>query len=260
MARIFNEQETQAIFEAEKVLRSKGLIVDEADGKAEYAQNCERISSYLELNSQIPVTVEMILLGCEQMREQMCWKSKAQMEYDAAYGSLTTDQKNSFGAWWFTSGKKYVEIDGDRGFENATKIITWCKGRSFTPTTFDLAVSNLASSQGLHFQTVKAQPNPRQHSDSGGFMPKQDTNLSARDHARKAQQARAESTLAPSSTNQEPDAWKTLCQQLLNHGSHSCQENMRRVFEAKGEKSWRELYKDMDRVKKSYEVLFSYRY
>ena len=191
------------------------------------------------------------------MRGDLVWKSKAHMDYDAAYDSLTTDQKNSFGAWWFTSGKKYVEIDGDRGFENATKIINWSKGRTFSNATFDLAVSNLASSQGLHFQTVKAQPNPRQHEDSGSWMSKSEVNLSAKDHAARARQPRAETTPAPASVKTESDSWKILCDQLLRDGRHSQQQAMKELFEARGSKSWRELYAGMKQLQQNYQRLFN---
>jgi hypothetical protein len=253
MNRVFTEQETQAIFEAEKLLRSRGLIVDKINGEQAYEQNFERISSYLELN-KTPVTVEMILRGCELMKDQLCWKSKAQMEYDTAYGSLTTDQQNSFGAWWFTSGKKYVETDGERGFENATKIINWSKGRTFSNATFDLAVSNLGSSQGLHYQPVKAQPNPRQHADDGkGFAPKSETNLSQR---RKAQQHDAAATPTPSQSN-APDSWKSLCDQLLRDGRHSQQSSMKQLYDNRGQKSWRELYADMKQLQQHYQRLIN---
>ena len=259
MGREYTQQELQNFQAAEKELRARRLVSDEVDGKQEMAHNAERILAYFESNPQIPVTVQSILEACELMKDQLHWLSQAEIAYNAAYRSLSKADQDSFGAWWFTSGKKYVETDGERGFENATKIISWAKGRSFTPATFDLAVSNLASSQGLHFQTLKAQPNPRQHvSDGKSFAPKSETNLSARE-ASKARQSRAKTTPAPSQSNAEPDSWKILCDNLLRDGRHSQQSAMKELYQARGSKSWRELYADMKQLQQQYQRLFNAR-
>src|SRR6266704_97708 len=139
MSREFNEQEQQAIFQAEIQLRDKDLIVEEGDADATY--NGERILAFFDLNVNTPVTVQTILSACEQMRDQMKWKTPAQMEYDKAYGALTSDQQNQFGSWWFS--QKNLTLDGDKGFFNAAKVIAWMKGRTFDARTLDLAVSNL---------------------------------------------------------------------------------------------------------------------
>ena len=240
MERIFNEQETQAIFEAEKILRSQGLIVSEADGKEEYEQNFERISSYLELNSQAPVTVEMILRGCEQMRDQMCWKSKAQMDYDAAFGSLTTDQKNVFGVWW-SRQKNVLILEGDQGFENATKLIGWMKGRSFDSHMLGLALTNLAANSGLHLvrqSTFK----PGRHSGSDrSFAPKSESNLTARDHARRA----AEASKAKSGKSEQPSTDYRGLAETINGRTHSETIRIRRMFVMKSgtsEVDWQQTY------------------
>ena len=102
MSREFSEQEQQAIIQAEQQLRANGLIVDDADGKEQMDHNAERILAYFDLNKTTPVTVQSVVAAVQQMKDQLNWKTPAQMEYDKAYGALTSDQQNQFGSWWFT--------------------------------------------------------------------------------------------------------------------------------------------------------------
>ena len=198
--RQYTPQETQAITDAEKLLRGQGLVVDN-DGNDDSAKNnANQIIAYFESNRHIPISVQTILAAVEALRPKLVWKSKAQIDYETEYNKLSTADQNSFGAWWFLpSTKKTILIEGDEGFSNAAKILRWMKGKPFSARNFDLAVSNLASSHGsLYWASTPKQADPRQHQDDGrGFMPKSETNLSARDHSRRAADAAASGTNAP---------------------------------------------------------------
>src|SRR5260370_37249388 len=98
--REFTEQEQQAIFQAESQLQAKGLIVEEGDADATY--NGERILAFFDLKVNTPVTVQTILSACEQMRNQLRWKSEAQHKYDTVYNQLTKAQQDAFGSCWYT--------------------------------------------------------------------------------------------------------------------------------------------------------------
>src|SRR6267154_1048809 len=98
--REFSKDELNAVVQAEQQLREQGLIVDNDDGKEAADHNSERISAFFELNTNVPVTIESVLAAVQQMRDQLKFKSPAQMVYDAEYSKLNKTQQDSFGAWW----------------------------------------------------------------------------------------------------------------------------------------------------------------
>jgi hypothetical protein len=255
MAREYTQQELQNFQASEKELRAVGLVSDEADGATEMHHNTERILAYFASNPHIPVTATTILQACEQMRSQLHWLSPIQREYrklaadNPAAAQLVSD--------WYANQNILVRDDPNQALANQTILLTELHGREITSTTIHQAIGRAGQGRGLHYIQAPRPVDPRKHSESGAFMPKEETNLSARDHARKTQQARAESTPAPTQSNM-PDAWESLCRNLLAHGTHGCQSAMRELYERRGSKSWRELHREMDQVKKSYERLVRY--
>ena len=224
MERIFTETEMQQFFEAEKILRTRGLVVDDEDGKALVAHNSGRIQAFFNLNTHVVATVDTILDACERMKDQLHWKSAAQMAYDTVYNALSQAQKDAFGSWWYAH-KNVLILDGDRGYENAAKILGWMKGRSFDPRTFDLAVGNLAGTVGLHLAHQSTFRPGRHSGGDRSFMSKSDTNLSARDHA--ARRA-ADSASASGSKPVETD-YRAAAESVRGR-THSETERLNKVF------------------------------
>ena len=225
MERQYTQQDLQQILEAEKVLRSKGLIVDDADGKELTTHNAERVAAYFDLNRTIPITVETMLKACELMRDQLHWKSELQLAYEREYNKLTPDQQNQFGSWWFRQ-KSVLILEGEQGFENAAKLLSWMRGKVFNARGFDLALSNVAASQGLHF-VYQSTFRPGRHSGSDrSFAPKSESNLTARDHARRAREA-AQAKLG----KVEPPAtdYRKLAEALVGK-THSHTSQIQKVF------------------------------
>jgi|SRR5579872_3833493 len=195
--RVFTTEEQLEILKAEEQIRANGVIVDDVDGKEQVDHNAERIMAFFDLNKTIPVTVQTVLTAVQQMKEQLHWKSAAQIEYDKLYSELTEDQQNQFGSWWFKQRNTLI-LDDDLGFENAAQIIAWMKGKKFDARGLDLAVSNLAGSsrRPLHWAATREQTSSGRpgHAPSGAFAPKSDTNLTARDKARLTQEAAAKAS------------------------------------------------------------------
>ena len=224
MERMFNENEMEQFLEAEKILRTRGLIVDDEDGKALVAHNSESIQAFFNLNTHIVATVDTILDACERMKDQLHWKSAAQMAYDTVYNALSQTQKDAFGAWWYAQ-KHVLILEGDQGYENATKILNWMKGRSFDPRTFDLAVGNLAGTVGLHLvQQSTFRPGRHSGGDSS-FMSKADTNLSAKDHA-----ARRAADAAASGSNPAPTTDYRAAAESVRGRTHGETERISKMF------------------------------
>ncbi len=227
--RQYTEQELQQIIEAENILRTRGLIVDDKDGKELTDHNAGRIASYFDLNPHIPINVATILKGCDDMHDQLHWKSAAQIEYDNLYSVLSDQQKTAFGAWWYSpSTKKTIVIEGEEGFANAAKILQWMRGKNFDAKAFGLAVSNLASSRGLHWAPTPQRTDPRQHSGGLSFMNKSETNLSARDHAaRRAADAGAAAGNKPATTTTD---YKALAESITTARTHSDSMRLQKLF------------------------------
>jgi hypothetical protein len=226
MNRQYTEEELQQFIEAENILRAKGLVVDDTDGKALVDHNAERIAAYFDLNLQTPINVATVLKACEDMRQQMHWKSALQMEYETLYNALPKTDQQKFGAWWFQQ-KNVLVLDGDEGYSNASKVIEWMRGRSFDSRTLDLAVSNLAGTRGLHMVHQSTFRPSRHSGGDNSFMKKSDTNLSARDHAaRRAADAAAAAGNKPAATTD----YRKLAELITTGRTHSDSLRLQRLF------------------------------
>jgi hypothetical protein len=225
--RQFTPQDLKIIEEAELKLRETGkvLITEE---EADAAHNAERLIAFFNHNSTLPVTIATVLEAFRMMGDQLRFKPRVQVEYENEYNALSQVDKDTFGAWWFSSStKKTIVIDGDQGYSNAAKIIGWMKGKPFTPRNLDLAVSNLAGSRGsLYWAPTPKRTDPRQHQDDGqGFMPKSETNLSSRDHAA----ARRTDSAASDSQQVETD-YRALAESIKTGRTHSDSAMLARLF------------------------------
>src|SRR5882762_4504768 len=170
MNREFSQQEEQIVLQAVEQLRAEGLIVNDVDGTTEVNHNAERIMAFFDLNLTIPVTVKTVLEACQQMKNQMKWKSRLQMEYEQLYNQLTKDQQDQFGGWWHSfSTKNTIVTEGEQGYQNAVSVLKWSKGRSLDSRTLDLAVSNLLQSRGMHLVPIREQVSSGRpgHTDDG---------------------------------------------------------------------------------------------
>ena len=244
MSRQFTEQEVQAANQAEQQLRAQGLILEV--GKEDAAHNSERIVAYFELNKNVPLTVETLLSAVQQMKDQMKWKSGPQMAYEKEYNQLTKAQQDQFGSWWYQK-KNVLVLDNDEGYENAAKILTWCRGRNFEARTFDLAVSNLAGSRGLNFVRESSFRGGKHSGSDASFMKKSEVNLSVRDHAsRRAADAAAASGTKPSS----PD-YRALAESITTGRTHSDSLRIQRFYVNKPgstEIDWEQTYLQRRRI------------
>jgi hypothetical protein len=238
MARQYTQQELKAFNDAEQQLRAKGLIVDEAD-KEDFDVNIKLIQAYFDQNLHAPITVQSILAACDQMKDQLRWKSAAQVKYETEYNKLTQAQKDQFGAWWY-SQKKTLVLEGDQGFENAEKLLSWMKGKPFTNHNFVLAVGNLANSVGLHFQRESTFRASRHSGSDSSFMPKNQVNLSERDHKRLRDQAAA---AAAGNTKPAPATnYKALCEGIRGK-THSMTDQISKLFVFEnGQINWEQTY------------------
>ena len=240
MERVFTEQEMQSIFEAEKILREKGLLVDDADGKALVDHNAERFQAYFDLNKSIPVTVQAVLEACELMRNQLHWLSPIQQDHRKIASENPAAAQAV--ANWLQTQKQLVK-SGDEGLQNQFTLLTELRGRDVTSVSIQQAVGRAAySGRPLHYTPAPPRTDPRQHKDDGkGFAPKSESNLTVREHARRA----AEAAQAKSDKTEPPATdYRTLAEAVQGR-THSDAVRIRRMFVMKpgtSEIDWQQTY------------------
>jgi hypothetical protein len=220
------------------------------------AANGDSFSTYLLETWQVDITPETLAVAARQLTEagRLEVLSPVQVRY------LQISRQHPDAARrvsdWYENQRALVKDDQDKSLENQTALLLELRGREITSTNIQAAMGRVGHRNGLHYVPTPLRVDPRQHSDSGAFMPRDQVNLSAREAA-KARQSRTETTPASASTNPEPDSWKSLCDQLLGDGRHSQKEAMRQLYEARGSRSWRELYASMKQLQQSYQRLFN---
>ena len=219
------------------------------------ANNGEKIFQYIVETWQEQVTPYTLGVAVQKLTEarQIEVLSPAAITYFKISRQEDPARVKALSDWF--ENQQIIVKDDDLGFQNATALLLELRGRDITQRSIQEAVGRVGHRNGLHYVPVKRRPDPRQHTLRPGesFMSKSETNLSARDHARKAE-ARGETTPAPAKPA-EKDTWQEICERMLRHGTHGCQAAMAEAFNRRGDKSWRQLYSDLEKIARSYERL-----
>lgn len=256
--REFTQEEIQAITESEAVLRDAGFDVDHEHASA----NANVILAYFQKNPSVPVTTSAIYALVNANKDRFVWRTPAQREYDKIARENPTAAAQ-LSAWLETQGRpgQLVNDGSDQAFENSSLLLVELRGREINSQRIHEATGRIAYKPGrqLHYIPTPRAVDPRSHADDGGPFLGRNVNLTPADHKRLAREAAEKAN--PQSTPTKPtgpvDAWEDLCNQLLRFGSHSAQANMRELLERgiQQRKSFREIYAEMNALKKSYERL-----
>src|SRR5262249_35740113 len=149
---------------------------------------------------------------------------------------------------------------------NTALVVRWIKDRNWQVTADNLALAIGQKTLVGHLQWEKArsQRPESHHKDdgsmrfSGDFLGK-DVNKSTWLRRKEEREAREQAAQAAPQRSQEPDAWTQICQQLMQHGTHSQKAAQKALYErglAEG-KSPRQIASEMETLKRSYEHLVS---
>ena len=254
--RQYTEAEVKAFAEAEPELRRAGLDVDHEGS----THNANLTLEYFEKNLGIPVTVENIYALVNQRPHDFKWRTPAQREYDKIASENPTAAAQ-LAEWLATQGKPGQLVNtGDEAFVNSSLLLVELRGREVNPQRIYEAMGRISYRPGRQLYTIPMprKVDPRQHKDDGsGFLSKKDVNKSPRDYKKEAEAAYADPKLTLAKVERTPDAWETLCNQLLNYGTHGAQVAMRQIYDRgiSQRKSFREIYSEMNELKKSRERL-----
>jgi len=185
------------------------------------------------------------------MRQQMHWLSPVQQEY-RKLAAENPAAAQAIANW--LQGQRQLVKTGEEGLRNVITLFTELRGREVSPVSCEQAASRAQySGKQVFYNPGPAYHNPRQHkSDGKGFMPKDETNLSAADHRRNP---RGETSPVPVEELSDSERiFKASAEGLLRHGTHSFQQAMRELYDRKpADKSWRQLYGEMNDLKRQTE-------
>jgi hypothetical protein len=223
-------------------------------------KDAQLIGEFIQANHAGVWSVHTITDAVNKLQSQLTWRSKSEIAYDIEYAKLSPEQAGIFGSWWQSSdAKNSIVRDGDFGFENGAKILSWMAGKTFSQSGFNLAVSNLVGTVGLHLAAAREQGEKRGHEMEPGesFMKKEPAKPEyvggRKNH----------SLNMPKPAQPKPDttrdAWSAIIENQLRDGTHAQQAASKELhtrLSADG-MSPRQISAELQKLQRSYKRLFS---
>ncbi len=268
--RNYSSQEAEQFIKADEQLRKNGLDSWTAEGTQ---ANADLIDQFFQANPTVPVTVANIYKAVEQRKSEFVWLSAAAAEwYQTA--QQNPELGNQLAAHLAGRGDRPGQLvnDGDSLFENLTVLFKEINSRRESASAQTIAAAENRIANRPQKQLIRV-PQPRRTEPQSRAAREDDStsanwlgrdmvqnsdgswrSKTAQEQARD-QEAREAANATPT-TRHEPDAWETLCNQLVNYGSrHSQKAAMRETYDlgVQNGKSWREIYTEMNRLKNQYE-------
>lgn len=252
MNRKYSQQELQQFIEAEQVLRTRGLIVDEKDGKEFVDHNAERIAAYFDLNFHIPISVQTVLKACDDMRDQMRWKSEDQTAFENIYTTLSPQERQAFDSWL----RPQRLINNDRNNALILEYLKLSQRYEVNHRTLLQASVDRIPLQ-LEWQPILERVDIRQHQDTGSFAPKTNDRSVVGGRKNHAYQFEGNREVPKPAA---PDAWQEMCANiLLGSYSHSQQAALKNLYDAGAIRGYRAVYAEMAKLRSAYQRVGSLR-
>ena len=248
-------------------------VVNSDSGDPDTLANANFVLNYfLEIWKQ-DMTEPNFALAFPQLKSQLKFYSSPQ---HAEYTHVANENRHlaqQLSNFLVTQGRSGQLVNaGDEAYENLTLLLTELRNRreDVSSTTIRNAIDRISNRPGrkLHYVEAPRRTEPQSRaaredkSDSTNWLGQDlvknaDGSFRSKTVAeqRREQEAR-EAANAPPTTRHEPDAWETLCNQLVNYGSrHSQKAAMQETYDlgVQNGKSWREIYVEMNRLKNQYE-------
>jgi len=190
--------------------------------------NATYIRDYFLKTWNEDITEANLTAALSVIRPHLKFHEQHEADYEKLQANMSAEERQAYKAWRGERGLK-------DSYRNAVAILSWLKAHSFKVTEQNL---HLAVGQKVVYPHLEwddsARPrydNPRQHKDDGkGFLPKDEVNLSPRDHARKNQEAAAKNnpTAVDSISVLEGQARREA--ESMTGSTHGGTEQLRRVF------------------------------
>ena len=139
--RQYTEQELDVMVAAEKELDSKhGLML--LDNSPAAKANALVLNKYFNDNN-IAVSVPSIVAAAYALKDELDWKSPAQVEFSEVLARLEPAQCLVVKAWF--EKQRRLKTEGDEGLSNVNQIVSWLLNRRYavTESGLDMALTNV---------------------------------------------------------------------------------------------------------------------
>jgi hypothetical protein len=235
---------TQQEIDAFQKFCNEHRIVTEGEvGRA----NGDLFGDYIAITRGVDITPATLAIALEKLRDRIVFYTPAQ----AAYKKIADEdpaRANALNAWFHSPANTSLMTEGEPGYQNQTVLLAELRGRGIDSKSINDAIGRASFKRGLHYVPTPRSVDPRQHAASGAFAPKSETNLTARDHAKRAADA-----AAAASGNKQPSEstdYRALSEQIKGR-THSATERIARLFITKpgtSEILWPETYEARKRA------------
>jgi hypothetical protein len=192
--------------------------------------NGDLMGEYIAITWGEDITPKTLAVALEKLRDRIIFYTPAQWKYKQIADENTT-RANTLNNWFHSPGNTSLAKNGEENYQNQAALLAELRGREITPKNIQDAVGRAGFKSGLHYVPTPRTVDPRQHTPSGSFMPKSESNLSAREHTRRTAEA-ADKAAGRSKPTSGPD-YRQLCEDLRGR-NHSHTEQLRKMFVTNG--------------------------
>jgi hypothetical protein len=246
--RQYTEHELDQITAAEKELDSKhGLML--LDNSPAATANALVLNEYFK-NNNVAMNVSSIVAAAYALKDNLNWKSPAQVEFSEVLARLDPVQCGVVNAWF--KRQRRLKNEGDEGFSNFGQIVSWLLNRRYAVTEagLDMALTNVQNNSRRKLfwhdgpkqsrEYVQGKPNHAFNNEP----PKPATAQSEFYSNGRRNHSYTPPENAAKKTAEAPDAWKEICQlhlkEWVTQGQRAKLEAEYNAGIAAG-KSWREI-------------------
>jgi hypothetical protein len=260
--RQYTEQELEVVATAEEELDGKhGLILLDSSPAAK--ANASVLNEYFN-NHNVPVSVSSMVGAAYRLKDNLDWKSPAQVEFAEVLARLEPAQCLVVNSWHKKQNR--LKTDGDEGLRNINQIVSWLLNRRYavTESGLDMALTNVQnnSSRKLFWHEGPKQDRAiwngkLNHALTQNNEPSKRTEPVKEFHPN-GRRNHAYTPTQDAATKPEPafDAWKEIADLYLRRWTtHGQQATLQTEYDrgiATG-KSWREIGAALGQIAKGWE-------
>jgi hypothetical protein len=204
------------------------------------------VGEYIALQWGMDINSTTLATALEKLRDRLVFYTVAEANYKKtaveAYGlGDGTIRANALNAWFHSPANNSLARDGKEGLQNQSALLAELRGREITPQTIQHAIGRAGFKSGLHYISAPRRVDPRQHTDDHkGLFPKDEVNLSPRDHAKRAAEAAAK---ASGKHEETPTTDYRKLAEGVKGLTHSRTEQIQKMFVTDGGKiDWEQTY------------------
>jgi hypothetical protein len=269
MARFSNDIQQHEVRAYEQFCVEHDIVLD---GSESAIANANLTRDYFTKTWHEVITPETLEKALPQLRSQLKFKSKAQLEFEKL-ARQEPERAGQLDSWLQTQGGKPGQLVNslysDETYENLTLLLTTLRGYEITPPRIRDAENRVQSKPGrkLHYVEAPRRTDPvsrlaREDAEYSIGKPFSDSDLvktadgslrskTPAEQRRDMEAAeRAKSSQAQTQVlDPSEQSWKSMADDSLNvSGPHSLRDRVRQIYDREqGQGSWRRVYEAVQR-------------